>query len=252
MSLLDCFNFTQHVHGPTHAKGHTLDLVCTTGTTPSHLQCLDLALSDHLAILFTLPLPLPRQRLNRSITFRNIKTVNPSVLSNTITTHLASDPPDFTVDGLVARYNAALSISLNSLAPLITRTVSFSRPAPWFTSELRTMKAAGRQLERLSKKTGLTVHLEAFKDHVTDYKAALSRTKTLYYSTLIANQQKHPRMLFSTINRLLHPLTAPHPTGSTDLCSRFLDFFQAKVDSIHQLLQASPPPHVPQPLAVTR
>ena len=35
LSLLDCFNIKQHVQGPMHAKGHTLDLVCSAGTTPT-------------------------------------------------------------------------------------------------------------------------------------------------------------------------------------------------------------------------
>lgn len=34
LSLLNCFNLTQHVQGPTHNKGHTLDLVCSTGPPP--------------------------------------------------------------------------------------------------------------------------------------------------------------------------------------------------------------------------
>ena len=37
MSLLDCFGIAQHVLGPTHTKGHTLDLVCSTKITPCHL-----------------------------------------------------------------------------------------------------------------------------------------------------------------------------------------------------------------------
>ena len=37
LSVLDCFDITQHVVGPTHVKGHTLDLVCSTGTPPSHM-----------------------------------------------------------------------------------------------------------------------------------------------------------------------------------------------------------------------
>lgn len=31
MLVFECFNFEQHVNFPTHSKGHTLDLVCTTG-----------------------------------------------------------------------------------------------------------------------------------------------------------------------------------------------------------------------------
>ena len=57
LALLDCFNFEQHVHDPTHAKGHTLDLVCTTGTSASHLQCLNLALSNHHPLHCAYPPP---------------------------------------------------------------------------------------------------------------------------------------------------------------------------------------------------
>ena len=67
---------TQHVKGPAHVKGHTLGLVCPTGTAPSHLQCLDLAVSDHYAGLFTVHVPVPKQRISRNISYRNIKTVN--------------------------------------------------------------------------------------------------------------------------------------------------------------------------------
>ena len=252
LSLLDCFNFTQHVKSPTHTKGHTLDLVCSTGTTPSHLQCLDLAVSDHLAVLCTVPVTLPRQRTKRTIQYRNIKTVSTPALNDLIATHLASDPHDSSADGLVAHYNATLSGSLDSLAPLKTRTVSYTRPAPWFTTELRTQKSTGRQLERRYKRSGLTVHLEAYKEHVRAYKVALSQAKTQYYSTLITNQQNHPRLLFSTINRLLRPLDPPLPSGAPDLCTKFLDFFQDKVESIHQqlLVPAHLPPHTPQPLGV--
>ena len=139
---------------------------------------------------------------------------------------------DLTADDLVAHYNTALSNSLDSLAPIKTRTVSFNRPAPWFTTELRVMKATGRRLERLYKKTGLTVHQQAFKDHVKAYKEALSQTMTQYYSTLIGSQQNHPRRLFTTINKLLSPLPSPPSAGAPNLCARFLDFFQEKVDAI--------------------
>ena len=238
LSLLDCFDITQHVQGPTHTKGHTLDLVCSTGSPPSHLQCIDLAVSDHHAILFTIPVSPARLRPKRSITFRHIKSVSTPALSNLIAAHLVSDPSETTLDGQVALYNTALSLSLDALAPVKTKSVSFTRPAPWYTTELRAMKARGRQLERLHKRTGLTVHLLAFKDHVTSYKVALSRTKTQYYSTLISSQENHPKTLFTTINRLLHPPTDPQPSDAVDLCPRFLDFFQAKVDSIHQQLLA--------------
>ena len=55
MSLLDCLGIAQHVLDPTHTKGHTLDLVCPTGISPRHLQCDDLAISDHLILCSCAP-----------------------------------------------------------------------------------------------------------------------------------------------------------------------------------------------------
>ncbi|KAF3842856.1 hypothetical protein F7725_001705 [Dissostichus mawsoni] len=146
--------------------------------------------------------------------FRNIKTVSSPALSNLIATHMAS-ALSLLVDGLsqLSRPPQNPDCFLHPLCPL----VHYRTPA------------SGRQLERLSKKTGLTVHLLASRDHVKAYKEVLSHAKTLYYSRLIGAQQSNPRTLFSTINRLLRPLDAPHPSGAPDLCSKFLDLFQETI-----------------------
>lgn len=57
----------------------------------------------------------------------------------------------------------------------------------------------------------------------------LSQAKTPYYSSLTHQQQNHPRLVFSTINQLLHPINPPLFSGATDLCNKFLDFFQEKL-----------------------
>lgn len=79
----------------THNRGDTLDLVCSTGTPPSGLQCLDLAVSScHRFLCSCLP---QGQRPKRTITFRNIKAVSAPALSTKIGAHLAGisfDPCD--------------------------------------------------------------------------------------------------------------------------------------------------------------
>ena len=57
------------------------------------------------------------------------------------------------------------------------------------------MKTVCRQLERLSRKTGLNVHALAYKDHVPTYKEALNHAKNTYYSTIIAKGQGNARHL---------------------------------------------------------
>lgn len=104
------------------------------------------------------------------------------------------------------------------------------------------MKAAGRRLERLSKKTGLTVHALAFKDHVLAYKEALNKAKSSYYSSIISTGQGNPRALFSTISNIIKP-SQPFPlTPSTDLCCEFLNYFNNKINTIYSQLQSLPSP----------
>ncbi len=50
---MDSFNFAQLVLGPTHRRGHTLDLFFTHGLTVPFLVIDDLGISDHLCIRFS-------------------------------------------------------------------------------------------------------------------------------------------------------------------------------------------------------
>uniref|UniRef100_A0A8C5BQM8 Reverse transcriptase domain-containing protein n=1 Tax=Gadus morhua TaxID=8049 RepID=A0A8C5BQM8_GADMO len=93
-------------------------------------------------------------------------------------------PPASSLTDLVTHYNNCLSSSLTTLAPLKTRSVSFTHTAPWFTPHLRQLKATGCRLERLYNKTQLTVHRQMYSDHLHHYKNALTTAKTSYNSNL--------------------------------------------------------------------
>lgn len=98
---------------------------------------------------------------------------------------------------LVRHYNNILSTTLNQVAPL--RNMCFdlhaSCPLVHEYSILQRMKAAGCQLKCLNRKTSLTVHALVYKEHVTQYKEALKKAKTNYYSTVISNGLRNPRPL---------------------------------------------------------
>ena len=49
--------------------------------------------------------------------------------------------------------------SIAAVSHVFTKTVTFIHSAPWFNAELQ-------QLEWLHKKTGLTVHALAYKEHM--------------------------------------------------------------------------------------
>ncbi len=50
LTVLNFFDLIQQVHGPTHNRGHTLDLLISRGLNISSIVIKDVALSDHFCI----------------------------------------------------------------------------------------------------------------------------------------------------------------------------------------------------------
>lgn len=73
LNTVDSFNLTQLISDPTHQKGHTLDLILSSGLPHSLLDIADCGISDHFLITFKSVLILPSshpaqtQRLARTI-----------------------------------------------------------------------------------------------------------------------------------------------------------------------------------------
>lgn len=88
---------------------------------------------------------------------------------------------------------------LDVVAPVRTRTVSFAHTAPCFTSDLRQLKAKGRQLECSHARSRLTVHKEMYDHHIRHYKEALSMAKSNYYANLINSGGGNKKILLYTI-----------------------------------------------------
>ncbi|CAM4596766.1 unnamed protein product [Leuciscus chuanchicus] len=186
------------------------------------------------------PSPLPKPK--RDIYFRNTKNINPAILYSDLKLLASVNHPS--VNKSVEHYNYSLHCLLDTHAPLKTRTVSFSRSAPWFTDELRKMKAGGRAIERRVKSSGLVVHKLAYKHHQKAYAAALKQARSIYYSNII-NSPGNSKQLFSTINHLLNTKNQTHTEPTAELCNRFLVFFKDKINSIRSQLSGSPAPSLP-------
>ncbi|KAE8280912.1 hypothetical protein D5F01_LYC21481 [Larimichthys crocea] len=124
---------------------------------------------------------------------------------------------------------------------VILGTVSFTVSAPWFTPALRLMKAKGRQLERLHRKTGLTIHKEMYKNHMSLYKDSITSTKTHYYSGIITANQGNSKTLFSLLNNITQPQDSlPSHCYTTTFCNSIMSFFTEKIKNIHQQLGSIP------------
>ncbi|KAL7860169.1 hypothetical protein SRHO_G00153160 [Serrasalmus rhombeus] len=147
------------------------------------------------------------------------------------------------VNDAVDFYNKSLSRILDLHAPVKTRTVTFSRSAPWFTDELREMKAARRALERCYKASGLTVHKLAYREHQA-YSRSIMKGWSQFYGNIVKNSQGNSKQLFTTINHLLKP-QAPLLTESTEKhCNNFMTFFRTKTHSIPSAISTFSTLHV--------
>lgn len=173
----------------------------------------------------------------RTIKFRNVKNIDLLHFSDVLNS-FAYNVDSSSADALVSIYNNGPSEFLDTFAPLQTRTVSFSVSAPWFTSDLHQLKTKGCRLERLYKKSGLTVHKEMFTEHAHHYKEALLKAKSDYYANRIESSQGNSRLLFSVVKKSLSfPDTSL--SSSTELFNSFLSFFETKIKDIHHQLHTN-------------
>ncbi len=251
LSCLDCFGMQQFNTLPTHSKGHTLDLVCCSGIAPYNCTVSDLSISDHLLVSFCAQLAVFKVNPCRPITFRNIKNIDVPTLVDELA--IFSSKSDFsTVDELVSYYNDELNMILDDLAPVKTQTVSFVHSTPWFTPELRELKTKGCRLERLYIRSGLTVHKEMYAENIQNYKNALVKAKSDYYSNIIGVSNGNSRFLFSMVNNILRPPDSlPSDMYSTDLCDRFITFLSLRLKMYISNYLIVPSTMIPVSLSLT-
>ncbi len=154
LSLTESFKIKQHVSGPYHSKGHTLDLVFSLGLHIGNVHVEDVHLSDHNCVFFELnvppePRPVPIRAERRIIT------------ETTAERFCAMfDPCDLTqyadVDGLIHCFNSYCGSILDQVAPLQSSYVSRKLSCPWQNEHILSLRC--RKTERLWKSSKLEVH----------------------------------------------------------------------------------------------
>lgn len=131
ISITNSLNFQQHVSGPTHHHGHTLDLVFTLGLNLLSLEVKDLPVSDHKLIMFfcdmltantVKPQPKYTRILNQHSTAKLCTQFNST--NNSI-------PIDCDTNNLVNLFNSSCSSTLDFIAPLKARRNTKSDQQPW-------------------------------------------------------------------------------------------------------------------------
>ena len=122
--ILSNHSLCQHVSGPTHMDGHTLDLIITklTDNLVSKTTVSDF-LTDHGAVHCDLHLPKP-QPLRHSVQYRNYAAIEKEMLRVNIEASSLCLDLATSAASLLDQYHNTLLVILDKHAPVQTRTIT--------------------------------------------------------------------------------------------------------------------------------
>lgn len=245
-AILETFSLTQHVTGPTHIRGHTLDLIITKGVNLSNVNVADVAMSDHFCVFFDLSLIPKRVAASTVVQRRHLNDSSRTQFVEMIRFENASCS---NVDDFLNSYTSTVLNVLDTMAPVRTKIVRNNQKAPWRSADsVRAQKGECRRAERRWRKFKLHVYYEIYRDMLRGFNQTLRKEREKYFSESIANCSNNSRVLFATVNRLTNP-PAPLPLElvSASKCNEFAAFFNDKVQGIKQAIKSITPIPTVQP-----
>jgi hypothetical protein len=233
LSSVEGTGFQQHVVGPTHKSGHTLDLVisredddlvkdCVVGTRPS----------DHHIILFKLNTERPEVQ-KEVIISRKVKDINPEAFHQDFFTTLTSlGKTSNDVNSALCKYEKAAKLTLDKHAPLTKRTCSQRIRQPWYTSDIHIARRVRRKHEKIWRKTRLEVHHQLYLNQNKVVNTLIDDSKKLYLRDKLYGADT--KSTFRTVNVLLNNNNKILPTNDSLQClsNEFAIYFKEKVEKI--------------------
>jgi hypothetical protein len=234
-TLLSSFGLQQHVSGPTHSKGHTLDLLISRSDDSfiQDIKVKDMLISDHFW-LHCLVLCSKPGTMQKEIKYRNIKSIDTDLFKKDIQeSTLANADGIDDVATLVKVYDAVLSDLLDKHAPMKERKFTIRKESPWFTSEIGEAKRARRKAERKWRKTNLTIHRQIFLEAQQHVNNLIDHAKKQHYLKKVESADQ--KSLFKIVDTLLNKAASgslPSHDSPNDLADRFGQFFSEKISKI--------------------
>ncbi len=174
------FDLIQHVHGPTHNRGHTLDLLISRGLNILLIVIKDVALSDNFCIFFDILISVTTESRSLSVRKRCINENTSALFMNSIslTPSISADSLDLLLDS----FNSKVENVIDDISPL--------------NLCLQDMK--------------LEIHYSIYKNSLHAFNVELATARQTFFSNLINSNLNNTCTLFATVERL----TIPPKSGS--------------------------------------
>ncbi len=241
--ILKTLDLRQHVSGPTHKAGHTLDLVITRIDHADHLvhsvAVEDVGVSDHFAINCKICTNVTHIS-NKTRSARSLKKISPETLAADLLPLLTNIHVGLELENLTSQYNTRLREVLDKHAPLRTIRIKGKTSKPWYSDNIHKERQKRRQLERRYKNSQLEVNRQMLTEqsrHVVDI---INHAKSSYYQEKL--QSATNKETFRLINGLLGPnqeASLPPGLSNQDLADAFVTYFNDKVHTIRSSLDCA-------------
>ena len=126
-----------------------------------------------------------------------------------LSTSQLTNNPSTTLHELLASFYDILRSLPDQHATLIIKTTSRPRFNPWMTSDLLMLKAHRRKLEPMYIQSYLLIDLFKLRCAASIYHKLITSAKRSFNFNLILKSVSSPRLLWKTINSLLHGSPTP-------------------------------------------
>ena len=241
LSSLEGIGFHQHVVGPTHISGYTLDHVMSRTDENLVLQCtIGTRLSDHNVIHCKLNVEKPSDQ-KEVISSRKVKDIDSMSFESDF--HSALIYLNINADdanAVVEMYEKVVTLTLDKHAPATERTCSCRVCQPWYSREIHEVRKVRRKLEKKWRRTGrLEVHHQLYLEQHKLANTKIESAKKAYFRDKLKDADS--KSAFRTINGLLNNnnnnKTLPIHDSLQCLCDDFALYFKDIVDEIQKGLE---------------
>ena len=248
MTLINDRGFIQHVTGPTHISGGTLDLVLTrTSMDSESIDITDLQVitatgttSDHHLVTFEVPLQSAKSKATSERVEKEVRELSQIDIESFKLDIISQMPEPSTLASLenaVSMYGSILASILDKHAPLKIIKVR-ENESKWWNSACKETRKERRKAERLYKKNKGNAELkELYQEKQIDATIIIDRQRNSYYTQKLTDSIGDSKATYKIINTLWDKehSSAKLPKGCTDgeNSDNLKNFFHDKVSKIY-------------------
>ena len=247
---MSSLGFSQFVSGPTHKKGHTLDLLFANDFyfKFDDINSIDYNISDHFPIFFDVPIrPNAVHLSKKQIIYRDFKSLDTVSFANSIVNDLNTvfdtNQDILNFSELVNVYNSVITDKITCVAPEKTKTLSSFTTPRWLDGEYKKARANRRRLERKWKSSGLNSDKIAYFNQRDNCVDMANDKRTVYFNELIEINKGNVQALFKMANKIFDKNSGsrslPQHENATSLADQFNNFYSEKVQQIRKKIPKS-------------